>query len=260
MSVMLNVAEKSRKVNSSDSGTDSSTSSNSTDTSSSSSLSEDRRRREKKLKRKVKKQMEGKLKSGISKKSHKVRIVRQELYPHQLLNYEFTNKEVAFKDLTFAMLVAGEMEIIALDDVSQDEKDMRIELLKKLAYHSAYLEHDTLLDIYATFVGNIEKGVISWNSKRALERLEQNMLLRSINKQKNIAKVSPKKEERALPKVVYCLDYNKGRCSEQDSHEGKWNGQVCLKNHICSRCLKADGSKRNHPETDKDCPSKNKMQ
>lgn len=261
MTSMLNVAEKHKKTDSSESDSDSTSASSSSSSSSSSSVQE-RRKKSKKKRSKAKKHTAGKLKSGISKKSHKVRIVRQELYPHQLLNYEFTNKEVAFKDLSFATLVAGEMEILSLDDISAEERQMRIALLKKLAYHSAYLDQETILDLYATFVGNIEKGAIGWGSQRALERLEQNMLLRSITKQKLGTKSPTKnsKKEKSIPKVIYCLDYNKNRCSEQESHEGKWNGQNCMKHHVCSRCLKLDGIKRNHPETDTDCPNRSKNQ
>lgn len=262
MANLLNIAERSKRVSSTEGSSDSCSDSTTTTTSSSSSSSRKRKRRDKKTKRKAKKRTAGKLKSGINKKSHKVRIVRQELYPHQLLNFEFTNKELTFKDLTFPLLVAGEMEILGVSEISQEEKNARIEVLKKLAYHSAYLDIETILDIYATFVGNVEKGIMSWDSKRALERLEQTMLLRTISKQKNGQKSEGKlpKKDKYIPKVVYCLDYNKGRCSELDSHDGKWNGQACIKHHVCSRCLKYEGIKRAHPESDAECPNKSKTQ
>lgn len=177
-----------------------------------------------------------------------------------MLNFEFTSKELEFKDMTFPLLIAGEMEILARVDISKEERETRIKMIKTLAYHASYLEVDVLLDIYAMFIGSIEKGQLEWGSKRALERLEQSMILRTLSKQK-----SSKQEARALkkeknfPRVIYCLDYNKNRCSENDSHEGKFNGQTVVKHHVCSRCLHMDNVKRAHPEGDSDCPNKAKQ-
>lgn len=121
---------------------------------------------------------------------------------------------------------------------------------------------DTILDIYANFIGSVEKGQLKWGSKQALERLEQSMVLRAITKQRAKSDMKPQKKEKIekqMPKVVYCLDYNRNRCAELDTHEGKFNSQSCLKHHMCARCLKIEGVKRSHPETDNECPNKNKQ-
>ena len=52
----------------------------------------------------------------------------------------------------------------------------------------------------------------------------------------------------------YCLDYNKGTCRMQGSHEGILSGVVVYKHHICKKCLIEDNSERYHPS--KDCPKK----
>ena len=42
--------------------------------------------------------------------------------------------EIQFKDLIFPLFVAGELEIISQTDIQEDEKHMRIQILKCLAY------------------------------------------------------------------------------------------------------------------------------
>ena len=50
----------------------------------------------------------------------------------------------------------------------------------------------------------------------------------------------------------YCLDYNRGSCSFTDSHEGKLQGQLVWKLHVCKRCLVQEGVEAKHSE--KECP------
>ena len=74
-------------------------------------------------------------KSGINaKSSDKVKDPQQ--WPHAYLQYEFVNKQVKFDELDFKLFLAGEISIIAADDLSESERKGRLDLLKKIIYYS----------------------------------------------------------------------------------------------------------------------------
>ena len=82
----------------------------------------------KKKKKKHKSKKHKKL--GINaKSSDKVKDPQQ--WPHAYLQYEFVNKQVKFDELDFKLFLAGEISIIAADDLSETERKGRLELLKK---------------------------------------------------------------------------------------------------------------------------------
>jgi hypothetical protein len=74
------------------------------------------------------------------KSSDKVRY--PQIWPHSMLQFQFVNKSVRFNDLDFNLFVAGELETISSDSISNTEKLSRIELLRKLliiqCIHSMY--------------------------------------------------------------------------------------------------------------------------
>ena len=117
----------------------------------------------------------GKLKSGIFAKASQTKIVKQVLYPHAMLECEqVDNKEIAFNDLTFPLLVAGELKVV-LSKVSSQEKWTRLNLLKKLAYKSQYLDQKAVLEQYAGFVNKIEKGKFKRGLEVALRELDESL-------------------------------------------------------------------------------------
>ena len=55
--------------------------------------------------------------------------------------------------------------------------------------------------------------------------------------------------------AYYCAEYNRGKCNENGSHEGWYNGNQVTKLHVCKRCLTEKRKQVNHPET-ASCPIK----
>ena len=53
------------------------------------------------------------------------------LWPQSVLQYEFVSKEVKFKELSFNLFVAGELEIISSGLIPDSEAKSRLEILKK---------------------------------------------------------------------------------------------------------------------------------
>lgn len=200
----------------------------------------------------------------------------QELCPQALLDDEYYPESLDLDQLTFDQLVAGELEICTLPDLSKAEKNTRLQILKLLAYFRNTLPQHTLLDVYKAVILKVEKGLFSW-SPLLVSKVEK-MLDRAVGRSKvqkgGMEKIKSKEEisgsretidkkEVGLltsqgDRVVYCLEYNKGKCNKGQTHEGKFAGKECIKHHICKACLTIDKEKRNHQEGDLSCPNKNK--
>ena len=86
--------------------------------------------------KKKKKDNKKKLKSGINAKASD-RVKFPQRWPKAYLQFEFVNKQIKFDDLDFKQFVAGELEIMGEEDLSQTEKAGRLNLLKKIVYYSS---------------------------------------------------------------------------------------------------------------------------
>ena len=117
---------KSSSESSSESSLDSSMSSSEEETSSEECSSSRRRKKGKKLK------------SGLFAKSGNAQLISDELFAHAALDDDiYRQKEL--KDLSFNLLVAGELEIITSEKISKRERNTRLEVLKMLAYKHEHL-------------------------------------------------------------------------------------------------------------------------
>ena len=198
--------------------------------------------------------------SGLYAKPGNVRLLSNELFAHVALDDDMGGHRDR-KDLSFNLLVAGELEIISSKDTPKEEKFSRIEVLKKLAYKSEHLPREEILKQYANFVHKIEKGKFSWGSKKDLEIFEHQLIYNiSINRasQQDLTDKYEKSEKCAKFKnrKKYCLDFNRGSCKFNKGHEGKINGQLVFKEHICRKCLVNDNIESECPE--KDCNASKK--
>ena len=121
-----NKVKKILELESSDTdSTCSSSNSSSSDSSSSSSSSDNSVKKIKKYKSKSKR------KSGIYDKPSD-EVVKNQI--QSKLQYEYAGSKRSFEDLEFNLFVAGELEIISGNKISDKEKKGRIKLLKKISY------------------------------------------------------------------------------------------------------------------------------
>lgn len=260
----------------SDSESDSSSSSSSTD--SSSSDDERERRRSKKGKKKSTKKGKKNLKSGVKAKAHKIRIKKQQWCPQALLDDEYCTESLQLENLSFELLVAGELEICTLPEISRKERNTRMQILKLLTYFRNTLPQNIIIEVYKAVILKVEKGLFTWSSQLAgkVEKILDRAVSR--NKTKGIEKTRAKEEgqnnnrnnlkeqnkrEPGLhttqgDKIIYCLEFNKNKCSKEQSHEGKFAGKDVWKHHICRVCLITDKEKRAHPEGDEACPHRSR--
>ena len=228
----------------------SSSDSSDTDTEdSSSSSSDDKDETPRKSRKKGKK-------SGFYTKPGNSKLKSHELFAHVALD-DNLGGDRTFESLTFNLLVAGELEIIDSQDVTEKEKKTRIKLLKLLAYKQEVLSKDEILNQYANFVRRVEKGKYRWGSKSSLRSFEQQLLYCvSIegrkDKQKSEWGIGKRtKTDKFENRKKYCLEFNRGTCNMTGAHEGLLHGKTVLKQHICRKCLINEGVESNHPE--KEC-------
>ena len=155
-------------------------------------------------------------------------------------------------------------------DAQLNEKEARLEIIKVMSYHKLYLNDEDLRMGYDSVMKTVEQGVEPWLDRLAgnLEKFYEfraNVVLRDkvINGDKKLAggnkdtkegeEVVGTSGEEVEGKVIYCMDFNKGSCTHEKSHVGKWKGKKLTKWHVCRSCLK-NSELLAHPE--KDCPNK----
>lgn len=223
-----------------------------------------------------KKHKKGKqVKSGVKAKAHKIRIKTSELCAQAVLDEEHCPGSFSLEDLTFNQLVAGELEICTICDISRKERTVRLKILKLLAYYASILPQLVLIDIYKAVILKVEKGLFKWSSE--LVKKTENMLDRAVSKNKlqkemdnrkiekgatNEKTKDRNKKELGLPlksgeRIVYCADFNRSRCDKEPVHEGKFAGKEVTKHHVCKTCLTLDKEKKFHAENEDKCPHKN---
>ena len=105
------------------------------------------------------------------------------LHAHTLIDKDQMvdgNGDFSFHELTFNMLVAAELEIILNDSVSANEKWLKLQLLKRLAYKAQFLDDTVILEYYAAFLRKIEKGKEKWGSGAMLRDFDESLRFRAF--------------------------------------------------------------------------------
>ena len=230
-----------------DTSSDSSSSSNS-DASDNDSSSKHKARKSKKHKSKKNK------KSGIKAKSSD-KVKSPQKWPHAYLQFEYVNKQVKFEELDYRMFIAGELEVISESDISKEERNGRISLLKKIVYYSGTYDFKGLKAFYAAWLREIELGKKSWSDDP--QQIETPILTKHIRLQKTSQPVSKKdsgKQTADKEKVWFCSMYQRNKCSHKNGHIAVFKGEARFCQHICATCWLKDKTKLPHPECSSSCP------
>ena len=227
---------------------------NSSESSSSDTGSSDEETESSSEEEKQRKKRRGK-KSGLFARPGASRLVSDELYAHAALQDNLASVR-DINNLSFNLLVAGELEIVLDKRTKDKERCTRLEVLKKLAYKHEFLSREEVINQYVNFINRVEKGKYRWGSKSDRQAFEQNLICSiSIEARKSDKRKLSKSNAKFEERKKYCLDFNRGTCRFDKSHEGKINGQTYFKLHVCRKCLVDKGIESNH--TEKDC-SRNK--
>ena len=204
-----------------------------------------------------------KLKSGKCSKPDEVGILRTVRFPHEKLDSRHTQNKV-FDKLPFNLLIAGELETIALPNILEAERSARVRIAKTVCYHKNYLEDEELHNGYDDIMKRVEQGLLDWSDELADKLHEHYVFRANVNlhsrlENEGFTKVEWKRKEekmeniiekaQELERIVYCQEYNKKSCLQQDHHEGRFMNKRVMKWHLCNKCLRV-GEKRSHPSAD----------
>ena len=217
------------------------------------------------------KEKQGKIVSGMFARASGTRLVRQVLHAQAMIDQDELEKgdDIEFNEMSFNLLVAGEMEIV-LSNISPEEKYTRLEMLKRLAYKSQFLGIEACLKAYKGFLGKFERGKYRWGSQEALREFEENLRFRAFTTYRVREEGWDREKDnrrkhyqftqgggfRSAGRKFYCLDFNKGKCLHTESHEGFFNKMPVVKTHMCKDCWEKDRAERGHAENSSACPHK----
>ena len=81
-------------------------------------------------------------KSGLFDKASSTKLIKRVLHVHAMLDEDETmqGRDLSFHELSFNMLVAGELEIILNSAMKVGERWSRLQLLKRLAYKAQFFD------------------------------------------------------------------------------------------------------------------------
>ena len=178
----------------------SSSNSSSSDSSSSCSSSDNSAKKIKKYKSKSKR------KSGIYDKPSD-EVVKKQLWPQSKLQYEYAGSKNSFEDLEFNLFVAGELEIISGNKISDKEKKGRIKLLKKISYFYELYEWKCIKKLYAHIIRQIENGLADWTHD--FSEVETPLLIKYVKIEQRGKESDQKKIAKKDEHVFYCPFYQR---------------------------------------------------
>ena len=207
-----------------------------------------RKRRKQKTRQKVK---SGKLAKVSSY------VVRSERWPHVFLSPVFGAKtDIKYDDLSIEQFVGGYSRILVQPDISQPEKEARINHLSHLMDLAGTYQWKAVLCFHSHCLMEIERGVLQWgDSFTHLEgvSLSPATVLRQKSTQNHH---SPSAGAGANSVPLYYHDYQKGECSSPGDHHGWFMGRRRFMQHVCKACQVNGRPNERHPENSDDCPVK----
>ena len=202
-----------------------------------------------------------KLRSGMEAKASDV-VVNPQIWPHVALQIEHVGRNYTFQELDLRLLVAGELEIIMGDNVSEIERMGRLNLLQCVAYIAGSHDWNTARALYAAVVRKVELGLLNWGSD--FSKVEQTVLSKAVAKgQKgrfstNFSSASSGGNSglsKPDNRIWYCRAFQYGKCSLAEPHSDRLaTGKMVTVIHICAECWTRDKKKLNHPQGDSQCP------
>ena len=182
------------------------------------------------------------------------------VFPHQDLGFRYSSeKPRKFMELTFELLVAGEVHICADPKLDKEQRTGRLRLLEDIIYCHQFYQWEACKKFHYEVLRHIQKGYMGWEEigkGEVYSNIKQVMLTPFIrNQNPNREKVDRMNARETQNEVVYCGLYQKGTCLETDTHSGEFFGKSgVMLHHICATCLKKEGKKVGHPVNSPECP------
>jgi hypothetical protein len=107
-------------------------------------------------------------------------VVKAVVWPHSVLELKYVPEGVTYADLDLALLVAGELAIIASRETSPVEARARSTLLKKVAYIARIHSWLAAKTLHLAALSEVERGERSWEDIRIGELTSEVLAARPV--------------------------------------------------------------------------------
>ena len=188
-----------------------------------------------------------KLRSGKTAKLTS-RVVTPQLWPHSFLSLAYVSKDRNYDELTLAEFAAGYASILQLKRLSPDERTGRLDHFIVLMYLVTQFAWPAVREFHAAVLFEIECGRARWGDSFA--HLESRLLRAAMTKP-----TSSLGSSRQPSAVLFCRDFQSGKCPHSKDHYGMIRGERKWLQHICAKCWTLSRSIARHTEFSEDCPS-----
>ena len=188
------------------------------------------------------------LKSGKTTKLTS-RVVFPQLWPHSQLSLAYVSKDKGYDELTIAEFSAGYASILKLPSISDTERNARLDHFIGLMYLVTQFTWPAVREFHAAVLFEIECGRARWGD--SFPDLETR-LLRNSSRSTGTALAS-----RSGAPVLFCRDFQHGKCGHQKDHYGTIRNETKWLQHICAKCWTVSRVIAKHSEYSADCPTKN---
>ena len=159
------------------------------------------------------------------------------MWPQSKLQYEYAGSNVKFDELQFNLFVAGELEIISNKKIDEIEKTGRIKLLKKISYYTELSEWKGIKKLYAHIIRQTENGLSTWSQD--FSGVETPLLIKYVKTDKARKPFYVNDDKKVTQRddtVFYCSHYQRRKCSQNSSHNGKIKVVERYLQHIFATC------------------------
>ncbi len=190
-----------------------------------------------------------KLRSGITRKTKSTKVQRELDWAHANV---LDREDLEFKDMDFPTYIQGETEI--LEKVTNSKEVMtRLYVMGKMAKLEPLMGFTKGKLLYKKVLLGLEKKTLNFQDYTRIDQMYNEVILENLrgNKTKYNSRENPKK-----PELVWCNEFNQGRCPFSTHHDGKFGQQTVKKWHICKTCWDMDGLKKSHKPGTDSCPNK----
>ena len=158
------------------------------------------------------------------------------------------------------LFIAGFLETLLVDLKRRGRTRVtdKIRHLKSLMYNATQLDWDTILDMHAAVVIEIERGNREWGDSfwDIESRVYHTKQVKGINSTVKQPGGGVKGNNPGTGKpgsVMFCKAYQAGKCSKQSPHTAVFSGKTHTVSHICATCWLVTREKKMHPESSNEC-------
>ena len=174
------------------------------------------------------------------------RVVVPQLWPHSYLSLAYVSKDRNYDELTLAEFAAVHASILQLKTLPPDERSARLDHFVVLMYLVTQFAWPAVREFHAAVLFEIECGRARWG--HSFTHLES-PLLRATGKP--VSNSSPSRQSSA---VLFCRDFQTGKCTHSKDHYVLIRNERKWLQHICAKCWTSSRTIARHTEFSEDCP------